>query len=116
MNTLTRCMQEIQLQVAHMNEFTTRRRVVTVNEHEAVCVEYDVAKEPVSIHQPLWRFCAALFAAPADILRNYVCEDDPHKPDFALPRLTGDAAAVKAEGSRRSLKGFRTVLMEMPLR
>lgn len=120
MNALTRCIQEITYQAEHMNEFQTKRRVVTVNSHEALSVEYDVAKEPVSIWQPLWRFCAALFTASPKIMQNYVCVDNESDPNFNLPKITDNVSNQKWKPhetvEKRSLKGFRTVLLEMPLR
>lgn len=118
-NLLTRCMMEIVYQSEHMIEFETRRRDVTVNGFVASCIEYDIAQQPVSIHQPLWRFAAALFTACPEIMANYVCIENSNDGDLPpqINENTGDSSwkTVKAV-EKRNLRGFRSLLMEMPLR
>ncbi|KAI6207263.1 E3 ubiquitin-protein ligase [Aphelenchoides fujianensis] len=119
MNLMCRCLVEIVHQTEKMVDFTDRRPV-NVNGTIAFCIEYDISKEPISIHQPLWRFFAALLTAPPEIMANYVCEDTPGHPDYEAPTLLDGRSDVTweplPEVGKRSLRGFRTLLMEMPLR
>lgn len=117
MNVMTRCMQEIRNQTDHMAEFKTPRDV-TVNGFTASCIEYDISQQPVSIHQPLWRFSAALFTAPPEIMSNYVCVDESN--EISLLSITADATDCSwetvTEVGKRNLSGLCLLLMEMPLR
>lgn len=84
----------------------------------ASCIEYDIAQQPVSIHQPLWRFAAALFTAPSEIMSNYVCVDDSN--EISLLSVTTEANDSSWENvtevGKRNLNGLCPLLMEMPLR
>jgi E3 ubiquitin-protein ligase UBR2 len=116
-NLLTRCILEIVNQTKHMKEFENRRDV-TVNGFVASCVEYDIAQKPVSIHQPLWRFAAALFTAMPEILDNYVCVDSdaPDSPPLITTDLNDGSWELVKKVGKRNLHGLRSILMEMPLR
>ncbi|CAD5207002.1 unnamed protein product [Bursaphelenchus okinawaensis] len=99
-NLLTRCIQEILHQAEKMTEFQEKRRLVKVNDLEAMSIEFDVSKEPISIWQPLWRYCAALFTAPPEIIKNVVCDDDPSHPDFNTPKVTDNAMAAVTDPNK----------------
>ncbi|KAI6219878.1 E3 ubiquitin-protein ligase [Aphelenchoides besseyi] len=115
MNLLCRCLSEIVYQTTKMSEFENRRDV-TVNGHTASCIEYDVSQQPVSIHQPLWRFFAALLTAQPEIMTNYICEEDQTVPSLTQNLDITNKWEPIPNIERRSLHGFRTLLMEMPLR
>lgn len=75
---------------------------ISVNGHTAYCLSFDVARESISIHQPIWRFIGGLFCAPDFILRNYRAFESDEKPE-------GEENCI-------NLVGVRALLMEMPLR
>ncbi|KAI6183003.1 E3 ubiquitin-protein ligase [Aphelenchoides bicaudatus] len=117
MNLLTRCMLEIVNQTDNMQEFQQRRNV-TVNGATASCIEYDISQQHVSIHQPLWRFAAALLTASQEIMSNYVCADEADEE--SPPSITANTKDCYWEPvdevGKRNLSTFCVRLMEMPLR
>jgi hypothetical protein len=72
----------------------------------------------VSIHQPLWRFAAALFTAPAEILANYVCIEGEEYEHLVPPtkHVPDNVWEPVSTIKKRNLRGLRTLMMEMPLR
>ena len=72
------------------------------------CIPFDVSRQSLSIHQPLWRFISGLFNAPAEILRHYIVDKN-------LPGPTIDPSWLD-QTAPINLKGLRKILMEMPLR
>ncbi|KAH7722004.1 Zinc finger in N-recognin family protein [Aphelenchoides avenae] len=114
MNLSTRCLVEMESKTKYMPEFESRV-TVEVNGFSSECIEFDVSKQPLSVHQPLWRFLAGLFTAPPDILANYVVDESGK-----VPRLTGDPEFVTWMTTqplvRKNLKDYRMMILEMPLR
>ncbi|KAI1713887.1 ATP-dependent clp protease adaptor protein clpS domain-containing protein [Ditylenchus destructor] len=99
LNLFKKCLMEIHRKIEHMPEFSSQRQLVEINGISAHCISFDVSKQPLSIHRPLWRFVAGLFTASKETLSHYVIDDSEHIP-----------------ASQLNLKGFRSILMEMPLR
>uniref|UniRef100_A0A9J2QBD1 E3 ubiquitin-protein ligase n=1 Tax=Ascaris lumbricoides TaxID=6252 RepID=A0A9J2QBD1_ASCLU len=73
---------------------------IKVNGVSAMCIPFDVTKCKLSIHQPLWRLLAGLFAAPASFLE----------------RITTSAMKDSTTTDMLNLKGKRAMLYEMPMR
>ena len=63
-----------------------------------MCIPFDVMRERISIHQPLWRLMAGLFTAPAEFLHN------------AISRCVEDGICDE------NVEGRRAMLYEMPMR
>lgn len=87
---------------------------VLVNGFKAYCVKYDIAKNPVSVHHPLWRFLSGLFSASPKILSNYFI-DLKIKNYLAL----NDKESEENDEEhvlKFNLNGFKIIFMEMPLR
>uniref|UniRef100_A0A915DHQ7 Uncharacterized protein n=1 Tax=Ditylenchus dipsaci TaxID=166011 RepID=A0A915DHQ7_9BILA len=75
-----KCLEEINRKVQHMPEFSTET-TVEINGFSAKCIEFDVSKNALSVHHPLWRFIAGLFTAPKEILSLYVADQSGQVPD-----------------------------------
>src|SRR5690606_30771973 len=116
MSLMTCCIQEMRNEAECMPEFKNLRDV-TVNGFVASCIEYEVSHQPVSIHIPIWRFAAALFTAPPEIMSNYVCVEESN--EISLLSITRDATdrswETITEVGKRNLNGLCPLLMEMPL-
>lgn len=114
MNLMIRCLAEMESKTKFMPEFETRA-TVEVNGFSAECMEFDVSKQPLSVHQPLWRFLAGLFTAPPEILANYVVDESG-----SVPRLTGDPEfrtwVTSQPLVKKNIKDYRALILEMPLR
>lgn len=114
MNLMIRCLVEMESKTKFMPEFETRA-TVEVNGFSAECMEFDVSKQPLSVHQPLWRFLAGLFTAPPEILANYVVDESE-----SVPRLTGDPEfrtwVTSQPLVKKNIKDYRALILEMPLR
>lgn len=61
-----------------------------------MCIPFDVMRDRVSVHQPLWRLMAGLFTAPTEFIEN--------------------AISHCAESAGGNLQGKRALLYEMPMR
>lgn len=94
------CLKEMKKYTSHMPEFSSRN-VIDINGFSASCIDYDVSKNILSIHQPVWRFIAGLFTAPSDILSNYVIDESGGK----IPRITEIPSPVSSLVTPVNLKG-----------
>uniref|UniRef100_A0A158R6B5 E3 ubiquitin-protein ligase n=1 Tax=Syphacia muris TaxID=451379 RepID=A0A158R6B5_9BILA len=72
-------------------------RFFKVNGIRAMCIPFDVTRDKISVHQPLWRFFAGLFAAPNDFVENAI-------------------KLCSSHGINDHLEGKRAMLCEMPMR
>lgn len=70
---------------------------VEVNGISAMCIPFDVMRDKISVHQPLWRLMAGLFAAPTEFIQH------------AISRCAG-------ENTVDNFQGKRAMLYEMPMR
>uniref|UniRef100_A0A914H4U2 E3 ubiquitin-protein ligase n=1 Tax=Globodera rostochiensis TaxID=31243 RepID=A0A914H4U2_GLORO len=98
------------------NEFKAKRNRVEVNGHHAFCIPFEVSRNAVSVHQPLWRFLAGLMCASADILRFYTTDDASKFDISAAENANKLVEQVLAGHLRLNISGMRTFLLEMPLR
>lgn len=95
------------------NIWTGDYRWCLVFSSTAQCIDFEVSKSPLSIHHPLWRFIAGLFAAPPEILSFYYLRNIA---DSKL-ELDGETRWNIDESLHSfNLYGYRSILMEMPLR
>uniref|UniRef100_A0A915CE69 E3 ubiquitin-protein ligase n=1 Tax=Parascaris univalens TaxID=6257 RepID=A0A915CE69_PARUN len=90
---------EIQMVIKGSEDFSSKVKI-KVNGVSAMCIPFDVTKCKLSIHQPLWRLLAGLFAAPASFLE----------------RITTTSMRDSTTADMLNLKGKRAMLYEMPMR
>uniref|UniRef100_A0A914D0J8 E3 ubiquitin-protein ligase n=1 Tax=Acrobeloides nanus TaxID=290746 RepID=A0A914D0J8_9BILA len=101
-----KCLYEMELYTSHMPEFSNHVNV-EVNGYSANCINFDVSKNVLSIHQPIWRFLAGLFTASPDILANYIVKET---------KDSDSSSALNALNTHVNLKDKHAMLLEMPLR
>jgi len=87
---------------------------ILVNGVSAYCIDFDVSRAPLSVHQPLWRFISGLFTSSNDILRHYVV--DEQLPSVLNENGSSPMPSVDLLSEKVNMKGIRSLLMEMPLR
>ncbi|KHN74188.1 E3 ubiquitin-protein ligase ubr-1 [Toxocara canis] len=90
---------EIEMITKGSEDFFSKVKI-KVNGVSAMCFPFDVTKSKLSIHQPLWRLLAGLFAAPSGFLE----------------RITVSGVTESSSADTLNLKGKRAMLYEMPMR
>lgn len=108
-------MQQILRIKENLIEFKRDRVLVEVNNHNANCIPYEVARQPISVHQPLWRFVGGLFCAPDSILRFYTVNESQREEETSFLCLNFHEN-IKLPEEPINLHGLLTILMEIPLR